>query len=204
MCRMKKMGILGGSFNPPHKGHIQLAKQIYSLYSLDSLLIIPAFLPPHTVNQGGAAADQRLAMSRLAFEPLGFTISDMELSRGGKSYTYDTLAELKGQTDEELYLIIGSDMLLTFDSWYRFTDILKLSHIIAASRVTGKSDLILLQKKAEELNRLYSGRISVCEAEPFPISSTQIREAVKKGEEIGAFVPDSVKQYINNGGLYRD
>ncbi len=201
---MEKLGIFGGSFNPPHNGHIRLARQVIAHYALDKILIIPAFVPPHKDMKSSVSAQQRLAMCRLAFDFPDAEISDIEIQRGGKSYTYDTLIELKTRSDCDFFLVVGSDMLLTLDTWYRWRDILSLSHVIAASRFEGNPEMPALLKKAEELNNLYPGRVSVFEAAPFPISSTAIRKAVQNGEDIGAYVPDSIKQYIYVGGLYND
>ncbi len=201
---MDKIGIFGGSFNPPHNGHIRLVKQIAAIYSFNEILIVPTYLPPHKDAKSGVSPQQRLDMCRLAFDFPGTKVCDIEIRRGGKSYTYDTLVNLKAESDAALSLIIGSDMLLTFDLWYRWRDILSMAHIVAASRTEGCLELKQLKKKANELNNMFPGSVTVCEVKPFEISSTEIREAVQKGKEIGEYVPDSIKQYIYDGGLYHD
>ena len=120
-----KIGIYGGTFNPPHLGHLTAAAAVIATLKLDKLLLIPASIPPHKdLPAGSATAEQRLEMTRMAGEQLGLGSKvetlDMEVRRAGKSFTSDTLAELKAQfPEDELWLLMGTDMLLSFDSWTR-------------------------------------------------------------------------------------
>ena len=134
-----RLGIFGGTFNPPHMGHIRLVTAIADKLQLDRVLIIPASVPPHKHVLNLARSRDRFEMCRLSFEgDRRFSVSDTELRRVGKSYTYDTLCEIKREyPDAELFLIVGSDMLATFDEWYRYHDILMMCTLCAASRKHG-------------------------------------------------------------------
>jgi len=128
MQTLKTLGIFGGSFNPPHLGHRRLAAAMADKLSLGRLLIIPANTPPHKPAANLATAPDRLAMCRLAFagDPR-FEVSDIELSRPGRSYTYDTLLAVKARhPGAEIHLLVGSDMMACFEKWHRHEDILKL------------------------------------------------------------------------------
>ena len=128
-----RLGIFGGTFNPPHMGHIRLVTAIADKLQLDRVLIIPASVPPHKHVLNLARSRDRFEMCRLSFEgDRRFSVSDTELLRVGKSYTYDTLCEIKKKyPDAELFLIVGSDMLATFDEWYRYHDILMMCTLCA-------------------------------------------------------------------------
>ncbi len=200
---MKKIGIFGGSFNPPHNGHINIARKITDFFSFDKVFIIPSSIPPHKEITSKVTQQQRLEMCKLAFDDNIFFVSDIEMQREGKSYTYDTLSELKNTFDGEFYLIIGSDMLLCFDEWYRYKDILNMVSIIVSARKTDEKETNLIKEKAYELNSLTPGAVTIFDIVPFEISSTQIREMVKGNKDISGFVPKSVCEYIYEWGLYK-
>ena len=125
---MLRVGVYGGTFAPPHNGHVAAAKAFMEQMKLDYLFIIPTNLPPHKQVDDGDDPLMRLKMCELAFEGVdGIVISDMEITREGKSYTYDTLKELE-RPDTRLFFLCGTDMVLTFDTWYRFEDILKMCY----------------------------------------------------------------------------
>ena len=191
---MSKIGVFGGAFNPPHKGHVRLAREFADRLSLDEVLVIPSFIPPHKSAGSLAPAEDRLEMCRLAFcgDPR-FTISAMEIDRGGKSYTYDTLLEIKKQNPSaELFLIIGSDMYSSFKTWHRYKSILELCTVCTASR----------EKGAAPQNSGIAAVISDLPA--YEISSTQIRDMVDNGADISEFTGESVAEYISDRGLYHD
>ena len=135
-----KIGIYGGTFNPPHLGHLTAAAAVVSMLKLDKLLLIPASIPPHkALPAGSPTAEQRLEMTRLAGEQLGLgdrvETLDMELRRQGKSYTSDTLAALKAQyPEDELWLLMGTDMFLSFQTWHEPEKIASLAGIAAFGR----------------------------------------------------------------------
>ncbi len=192
-----KIGVFGGTFNPPHNGHVRLAKAAADELKLDKLLVIPSCIPPHKIAAKLADGQERLKMCRLAFgcDPR-FEVSPMELKRGSRSYTVETLRELKAlYPDSELYFIVGSDMLESFDKWYLWQEILSLSVLCAASREEGYSpDLSRFGKLAE--------RIKIITLDPLEVSSTQIRNSA--GEVSPELLDPKVAAYIREHGLYDD
>lgn len=192
-----KIGVFGGTFNPPHNGHVRLAKAAADELKLDKLLVIPSCIPPHKIAAKLADVQERLEMCRLAFgcDPR-FEVSPMELERGSRSYTVETLRELKAlYPDSELYFIVGSDMLESFDKWYLWQEILSLSVLCAASREEGYSpDLSRFGKLAE--------RIKIITLDPLEVSSTQIRNSA--GEVSSELLDPKVAAYIREHGLYDD
>lgn len=192
-----KIGVFGGTFNPPHNGHVRLAKAAADELKLDKLLVIPSCIPPHKIAAKLADGQERLEMCRLAFgcDPR-FEVSPMELERGSRSYTVETLRELKAlYPDSELYFIVGSDMLESFDKWYLWQEILSLSVLCAASREEGYSpDLSRFGKMAE--------RIKIITLDPLEVSSTQIRNSA--GEVSSELLDPKVAAYIREHGLYDD
>jgi nicotinate-nucleotide adenylyltransferase len=191
---MKKIGVFGGAFNPPHKGHVRLARDFADRLSLTEVMVIPSFIPPHKSAAALVNAQDRLEMCRLAFcDDPRFTVSATEIERGGKSYTYDTLLEIKkSNPGAALYLIIGSDMFLTFHTWRRYEDILKICTLCTAARENG------LTFAENPYNALIS------DLPALELNSTAIREKLKNGEDIEAYVGGKVAGYINGRGLYRD
>lgn len=192
-----KIGVFGGTFNPPHNGHVRLAKAAADELKLDKLLVIPSCIPPHKIAAKLADGQERLEMCRLAFgcDPR-FEVSPMELERGSRSYTVETLRELKAlYPDSELYFIVGSDMLESFDKWYLWQEILSLSVLCAASREDGYNpDLSRFGKLAE--------RIKIITLDPLEVSSTQIRNSA--GEVSPELLDPKVAAYIREHGLYDD
>jgi nicotinate-nucleotide adenylyltransferase len=129
---MTKIAIYGGSFDPPHKGHRLLAENLMKSCGALKVIVIPTAMSPFK-NSSGASAEDRLQMCRLAFSDEVFEVSDIEISRGGKSYTVDTVAAVKAMyPDAELYLFMGDDMLLSFDKWYKHEEILRIATIVCA------------------------------------------------------------------------
>ncbi|MCR5485367.1 MAG: nicotinate (nicotinamide) nucleotide adenylyltransferase [Clostridiales bacterium] len=190
---MAGIGIFGGTFNPPHMGHLKLVRAFADRLSLSEVIVMPTYIPPHKEVDDLASFEDRYNMCRILFgSDDRFTVSREEYERGGKSYTVDTLTMLKDRyPDEKLYLIMGSDMLSSFDKWYRHEDILKMCTLCAASR-----------RGEEKLGYLFGALIE--EFEPYEISSTEIRNKVKNGESISADVGAEVEKYIIGRGLYMD
>ncbi len=197
-----KVGVFGGTFNPPHIAHIEAAREFARAMSLDKLLIIPDFLPPHKEYVGNVSAEDRLNMCRLAFSDIsGAFVSDMEIKRGGKSYTADTLTELSDE-DCELYFLCGTDMLLTMDSWYSPQTIFKLATICYIRRESDKEcDALILEKK-KLYEQKYSAKIVFIDAPVIELSSTAVRAALITSTA-GALLSSSVLDYINSRGLYK-
>jgi|LSQX01.1.fsa_nt_gb nicotinate-nucleotide adenylyltransferase len=197
---MDRIGVFGGTFNPPHLGHLKLVSETADRLELDRVIIIPAFLPPHKEAKLLACGEDRLEMCRLTFgEDSRFQVSAMEIERGGKSYTYDTLCELRMYfPHSELFLIIGSDMLLTFEKWHRYEDILNLCTVCAAERDSEQNPI-----KKHGLPKIFEGHnLILTEFSPVNISSSKIRQMIRSSQDIGGVVTQEVKRYIDDRKLY--
>lgn len=186
-----KIGILGGSFNPPHTGHLILAQEAYEALNLDKVVFVPTNISPHKENNNEADASSRLAMIKLAVADNNiFEVLDIELKRGGVSYTIDTVKQLRQiYGNDELFLIIGSDLANSFSTWKDFGELAKLTRIVVARRkehpLDSKDDFFVIDVTHIE------------------ISSSYIRQKIKKGESIQYFVPKAVAEYIEQHNLYR-
>lgn len=203
-----KIGIYGGTFNPPHLGHVTAARAVFDLLRLDRLLVIPAGLPPHKdLPDHSPTPAQRLEMTRLAVEQMGLDgkaeVLDMELSRAGKSYTSDTLAELKERyPDDELWLLMGTDMFLTLQAWHAPEEILSLAGIAAFGRTEADTEE-LFSVQRDYLYKTYpQARIfTLTIPGVIDVSSTELRQKLAAGDG-GALLPPAVYGYILRQGLY--
>jgi nicotinate-nucleotide adenylyltransferase len=195
-----KTGIFGGSFNPIHKGHIHLAESVLKELGLDRLIFVPSKKSPHRSSSEYASETDRFEMLRLATEyNKSFEVSDYEFSQERTSYTVYTIRHFKElYPDDEFYLLIGSDMLLTFDEWYCFEEIMKNASIVCVSRNEG--DYPQLASKAQQL--LEYGNVKICTTAPYPVSSTEIREKIRKNLNWYCYLDKNVVQYIRLGKLY--
>lgn len=197
---MERIGIFGGSFDPPHIGHIQAAKQAIEALGLDRLLLIPAHIAPHK-KTGVTASQHRLAMLRIAAEGLRNTVvSDVEICRDGLSYTWETVAQVRSQyPDAEIFLLLGSDMFLSFQNWKHPEKILTQATLAVFCR-GGKGEKASVAAKKGELEA--KGHKVVClENKVVNISSTQVRRllAFQCADD---FLPAGVGDYIRAHGLY--
>ncbi len=194
---VKKTGIFGGAFNPVHNGHVRLAEEAVKQLKLRKLLIIPTYVSPHKHTQLLPYED-RAEMCRRAFGHIpGAEVSDIEVRLGGTSYSINTIRALKElYPDESFFLLIGGDMLFSFDKWYRYESILKEVKVCAAAR-DGDS-LADMMEYASEL-----GRIKVLPTQAVEMSSTEVREKAAAGGDISGMVPQGVADYIREKGLYR-
>ncbi|MBE6766665.1 MAG: nicotinate (nicotinamide) nucleotide adenylyltransferase [Ruminococcaceae bacterium] len=190
----KVVAIFGGTFNPIHKGHVEMAREVLCLPQVERLIIMPTFLPPHKAASALVPGEDRLNMCKIALEDLkNVEFSDLELSREGVSYTYDTVCELGEKLNRRIALVLGGDMVTTFTGWYRFKDILKLVDLIAFRRIGVDNSEF---DKAIENLRDEGGRITVIDSPISDISSTEVR----KGE--WDLLPEKVLEYIKQKGLY--
>lgn len=197
---MRKTGIFGGSFNPVHNGHIHLAQSVMQQLELDRIILMPANIPPHKQYDDYIDGADRLEMCRLASEGInGIEVSGWEISQNNISYSYNTVMHFrKICPDDRLYLLAGSDMLLSFDTWFRYRDILAEAVLTIVSRE--KNDSLLLASKKHELEKY--GKIIIVKAEPVVISSTQIRESIKNHQFYSCYLNKKVVQYIKQKKLY--
>lgn len=195
---MSKIGIFGGTFNPPHIGHTRLAEHFTDLLKLDRLIVIPTAVPPHKVSPDLARGEDRMNMCLLSFPDA--VVSNIELVRGGKSYTYDTLCEICRQyPGDELYFIVGSDMLLSFDRWYKYEEILDMVTLCAADREDDNSAL-----KQNGVPDFFKGKkLVVSDMPAFEISSTELRKLIKNNMSTDGLLDPAVRAYIDERGLYR-
>lgn len=198
---MKKMGLFGGSFDPIHQGHIDMALRLADSLGLDGVLLMPTFVPPHKIRETMASAEHRLNMCRLvAREHPQLQVSDMEMTRGGASFTVDTLTALCEQYPETAwYLITGADMFVTLRTWYRFEDIARMAVLCTVPREGVSS--AQLEAYAEELRAAGA----TCYVDPQPVmtvSSTEIRERVVSGAPLDGLVSSAVADYIVENHIY--
>lgn len=197
-------GIMGGTFNPIHYGHLLMCEAIREEFGLKKILFIPAQNPPHKSLDGVLEGTDRLNMVKLAIEgnPF-FDVSTLELERSGLSYTVDTLKLLKEALgeDEQLLLIIGADSLVQLPSWKAFRGILELAALIVAKRPDTLNHE--LEWSAHALRNYYGAKLFISEAPAYDFSSTAIRERIKNGLSIHYMVPEKVEHYIRINRLYR-
>jgi len=195
---MRRIGIYGGSFAPPHNGHVRAAQAFLDAIEPDLLLIVPSARPPHKQLSDGASDADRLAMARLAFSDIGqAVVSDMEMVRGGVSYTADTLRSL-AREGQELYLLVGTDMLLTLDRWYKPEVIFKLSHICYVRRENDAALTEQIKETVARYERSFGARIHAIPMDVLPLSSTEVRD----GRVDADAVPPKVLAYMTERGLY--
>lgn len=187
---MKKVGILGGTFNPPHIGHLIMANEVYHALNLDEVRFMPNAIAPHKIIDGDPTAMEREKMVEIAIAPYPqFKIEMIEIERGGVSYTYDTMVELlKREENTKFYFIIGGDMIDSLHTWYKIDELMELVQFVGIKRpgTLSETDYNVLMIDAPEIN----------------LSSTLIRNRLKTGQTIQFLLPDDVEHYIRKEGLY--
>jgi nicotinate-nucleotide adenylyltransferase len=195
-----RTGILGGTFNPPHLGHLVCAQEAYAQLELDQVLWIPARIPPHKELPDDPGTKHRLALCRLATHAdERFAVSELEVGREGPSYTVDTLEELHATIpDSELYLIVGGDIAAGLPEWREPERVLSLATLAVADREGTSRDAI-----ESALSRVSASKEVRFFAMPqIAVSSTLIRRRAAAGEPIRYLVPDEVARYIDHCRLY--
>ncbi|MBQ3823852.1 MAG: nicotinate (nicotinamide) nucleotide adenylyltransferase [Clostridia bacterium] len=191
-----KIGIFGGTFDPPHLGHELFLKTFINRYKPDKTFVVPTRIPPHKACES-TSAERRLKMARIAFGDYA-EISDCEIRRRGKSYTSDTLAYFKKRFPEaDLYFLVGSDMLLTMDSWHEPEKIFSLAAIVSSPRENDEKLLAAMKEKAAALKENYGAKIEIMELSPVEVSSTAIRGGAEG-------VSEKIAAYIEKNGLYKE
>lgn len=195
-----KLAMFGGSFDPVHNDHVGLCKTMIETADLDKVVVFPAACSPFK-EETQTADFHRLNMCKLAFEDESrVEVSDFEISKGGKSYTVDTLEFLrKKYPDAELYLITGADAFLTLPAWHKAEEIFSLAHILTVVR--GNDSIDILKSKSEEY-KCYNAKFTLINILIGSVSSTKIREAIETGQDVSAFLPLKVEEYIKENGLY--
>ncbi len=212
---MVKVGIFGGTFNPPHVGHLRLAEEVASFHGLSRVVFIPCFIPPHKSAQGTALPEHRLEMIRrsCADNPV-FEVSDMEISVQGLSYTVNTLDVFAKEQDLEPHFILGTDSLKEIHTWKDYKRLFSLAHFIVVRRPGGDfraawarvPDILRkeFRDRGDYLLHSSSNRLIPSNVEGLNISSTMIRNLVEAGRSIRYLVRESVRQYIMERKLYRN
>ena len=199
---MMRIGVFGGTFSPPHNGHLQAARAFMEQMWLDILYVIPTALPPHKEMETPILAEHRLEMCRLAFSEMeGVYVSDMEIRRGGRSYTVDTLRELAGE-DRRLFFLCGTDMMLTLDQWREPEEIFKLCYPVYIRRESDAELDPLIIRKIAEYNAKYGKVVRRIVTDPIELSSSDVRQRLKTGENTCDWLPPSVEKYISDNHLY--
>ena len=200
-----KTGIMGGTFNPIHNGHLRLAKAALEQYALDRVWFMPSGLPAHKSNAELLPAEQRLAMVKLAINgSLGFEASSFEIDREGFTYTADTMVALKKEyPEEEFYFIIGGDSLMKFHNWVKPEVISAHTTLLAAGR-NGYSREELLEQ-AKRLNLLFGTKVCLIDMPEFVVSSNGIRSlcASQQYKKVKEMVPEQVLHYIMEQELWK-
>ena len=198
-----RIGIYGGTFDPPHAGHKKYADELKARLSLDKLIVIPTGTPPHKDKNNSASAKDRLNMLKILFAgEEDVEVSDMEITRGGKSYTFETVTLLReAYPEDELIFLLGSDMLLSFHNW-RNPDVI-LSHVrICAVTRSDDIDEDGLRDYVRSFFPDKEDRFITCAFDPIELSSTQVRNAIREGECVAGLVDENVLKYIKEKELY--
>ena len=193
-----KIGILGGTFNPIHSGHIKMAEFVAGKMELDKICFLPNGQPPHKNSNTIADKHHRLQMVKIAIADYdNFYVSDYEINREGNCYTIDTIKHFKSADDNDYYFIIGADSLFQLDKWKNADELKKICNFIVCDR-GGSGDTM---KEVERLKK--SGcRIWLTDMPLIDIDSTSIRDKIKNGKDISDFVPKRVQEYIDKNNLY--
>jgi nicotinate-nucleotide adenylyltransferase len=194
-----KIGILGGTFNPIHIGHLILAEEVREKRNLDRIIFVPTYLPPHKDNSDIIAARDRYNMIKLAIKTNRyFSVSDIEIKRDGRSYTIDTIKEFKKiYPKDELYFISGSDLLKYLDDWKDVDEIIRMVKFIVATRPGYPLEKIPAYPACRQAG------ISTVAIRAVDVSAFEIRRAIKENRSFRYLVPESVLRYINKKRLYR-
>lgn len=208
-----KFGILGGTFNPPHIGHLRLAEEVACEQGLDHIVFMPSFIPPHKNEENVASARHRMEMTSLACrDNPGFRVSDLEVSRQGPSFTVNTLSSFSERKEQKPYFIMGTDSLREIATWKDYQRLFELSSFIVVSRPGTDFDSAweavpdevraAFDRSGKRLTREDGNAIIQSDVRGLDISSTKIRTLVGRGESIRYLVTESVRLYIVKNRLY--
>ncbi len=197
-----KIGLMGGTFNPIHMGHLIISEFLRITFPLDKVIFIPSGNPPHK-NNDIAESNHRMSMVNLATSQNPFfEVSSIELKRTGKSYTIDTIKEIKDiYPNDQLYFIIGSDSLLDLTSWKDFESLISKTNFLICGRPENTEESIL--NKIDELTKEYNSNIIYIKGPLIEISSTLIRDRIKDQKSIKYLVTGEVEEYIYKNNLYK-
>jgi nicotinate-nucleotide adenylyltransferase len=200
---IKKIGIMGGTFDPIHNGHLVVANEVLNIYNLDKIIFIPAGNPPHKKGPRASSQDRFFMAGIATLSNEKFEVSDIEIKKAEKSYTLNTLRELKAVYPEtEIYFITGSDAIVELQTWHEPEELLKLCRFIAVLRPG--SDKYEVLRKIEEIKKNCGGTIDLLSLPMLQISSTDIREIFREGRSAKYLLPEAVELYIIKNNLYAE
>ena len=199
---MGNIAIYGGSFDPPHKGHKLLAENLAKECNADKVIIIPAYSSPFKDGTVANSAD-RLTMCRHTFTDPIFEISSIEINREGKSYTVDTIKDIKKYyPNDNLFLFMGDDMFLSLANWYKYQELLSLCTIVTATRTEDLRYLSEMKTYAITKLKLHEGDYIISKEKPLEVSSTLLRTMLRNKMDTSKYLTYDVIKYINKRGLY--
>ena len=201
---MKRIGIMGGTFDPVHNGHLLLGKQAYEEYGLDEIWYMPSHIPPHKKDRKITESEDRIAMLHLALQDLPFcVVSEFEMKREGNTYTAHTLELLQQEyPDFQFYFIIGADSLFQIERWYHPEKVMALTTLMVSGREYEKAHCTFDEQIAY-LTEKYQAKILPLHNEEVDIASADIRKCIAENKDITKVVPERVARYIEEHGLYR-
>lgn len=206
MKKYKKLLIFGGTFSPVHNGHLRAMQACCAATAPDVLYVIPTATPPHKTRHDSATDRERTDMLKLAMDtldvPCPVVVSDIELLRGGASYTVDTVEALSPLA-ERIFVYCGTDMLLTLDAWHDAARLMRMAEFVCMQREGDAHLHDAILEKIDALRRDYGARILFAPDMPLEVSSSEIRARAARGETIEPFVPRGVAAYIAAHGLYK-
>ena len=200
-----KIGIMGGTFDPIHNGHLMLGEYAYRQFKLDKILYMPNGFPPHKNNAKiGSEALTRATMVELAIKNREyFCLEDYEIKKDTVSYSYATLEYFnKKYPNDSFYFIIGADSLFAIEKWVKPERVLKACTILAAYR-DDKNNKDVMEEQIRMLNQKYSADIRLLKTPVMDVSSSELREMIKNNKDISAYIPKEVEAYIKENSLYK-
>lgn len=211
-----RIAVFGGTFNPVHYGHLRLAEEVRESFGLDRVVFMPTCITPHKLRESLTPAPVRYGLLARAVEGNpGFAVSDLEIRREGRSFTIDTVRELLKGAASEVFLILGSDSFNDIASWHEYAELMRLASFIVAPRPNHPSKPLAEVLPVELAGEFWydagvaayvnsgGNSITYLETTPIDISSSAIRERVRKGRSVRYLLPDSVIESIDKQGLYR-
>ncbi|MBQ2545739.1 MAG: nicotinate (nicotinamide) nucleotide adenylyltransferase [Clostridia bacterium] len=200
--KTERLGLFGGTFAPPHRGHVRALEAFLRVVRPDRTLVMPTGIPPHKSKAEGDTPEARLEMCRAAFGAIpGVEISDYEINKDGPSYTVETLRYLEAP-GREIFLLCGSDMFLTLDRWYQAAEIFRRAIIVTLAREADPDGRMRTAKEKYEAD--FGARVILIGEEPFELSSTEVRRAIRAGEDLSPCLPDGVAEIIRREKLYQE
>lgn len=201
---MAKIGIMGGTFDPIHNGHLLLGRQAYQEYGLNQVWFMPSGIPPHKKDHTVTAVEDRLAMVRLAISEYPFFVcSDFEIRRQGNTYTAETLKLLgEAYPKHTFFFIIGADSLYQIESWYHPREVMEQTTLLVAGRDYPQAPCSM-EEQIARLKAAYGADIRLLHCEEIDISSGELRRMGAEGKQLSSYIPECVEQYIQTHGLYQ-